>query len=117
MAALSLFGSYSLDDEGIDRAIRKLSAGAYALGADAADGKSFLVRYVGRSGYDVRKRLKEHVGAYPRFMYKLCSAPKEAFETECLLYHDFGETKLDNEIHPARPEGSIWKCPRCKIFG
>lgn len=116
MAAQSLFGPYPLDDAGIDHAIRKLSAGAYALGTDTEDGKAFLVRFVGRSGYDLRKPLKEHIGAYPRFMYKLCSAPKEAFETECQLYHDFGEMKLDNTAHPARPDGSIWKCPRCKIF-
>jgi hypothetical protein len=117
MATQSLFGSYSLDRAGIDRAIRRISAGAYALGTDSQDGKMFLVRFVGRSGYDVRKRLKEHIGAYQRFMYRFCATPKDAFETECILYHDFGELKLDNAIHPARPDGSIWQCPRCKIFG
>jgi hypothetical protein len=41
---------------------------------------------------------------------------KAAFEKECHLFHDFGETSLDNKIHPARPSGSNWKCPRCRIL-
>lgn len=43
---------------------------------------------------------------------------KAAFEKECALYHDFGgpQGQLDNEVHPARPEGTDWQCPRCDVF-
>ena len=50
--------------------------------------------------------------------YTVLKATKAAFEKECVNYHDFGESKLlDNSIHPDRPAGSGWKCPRCSIFG
>jgi hypothetical protein len=38
-----------------------------------------------------------------------------AFEKECSLYHDF--ESQDNLLHPRRPTGSGWLCPRCRLFG
>jgi hypothetical protein len=116
MAMQVLINSYPLDVKNIDLAVTKKSAGVYALGTESQDGKTFLVRYVGRSNDDVNRRLKDHVEKYYRFMYQYCVLPKDAFESECHLYHDFGETKLDNEIHPRRPDNSGWKCPRCEVF-
>jgi hypothetical protein len=49
---------------------------------------------------------------YTHFKYGFCDADKDAFLKECHLFHDFGGTaKLDNKVHPARPEGSKVKCP------
>lgn len=119
MGTSALKGSYLLTTAGIDAAILSKSAGAYALGRNSDDGKTFYINYVGRSDSDVAARLKNHAatGTYPRFMYQYASSPKDAFETECHLFHDYGETGLDNKVHPARPENSGWKCPRCKVFG
>jgi hypothetical protein len=54
------------------------------------------------------------VGKYKRFKYGYASSAKAAFEKECKLYHDF--EPRDNEVHPARPAGTNWECPRCPIF-
>lgn len=115
MANSGLKGPYSLTSSGVDNAVTKASAGAYALGK--SDGGTFYVSYIGRSDSDVNARLKKHVGKYNQFKFDYFGSPKAAFEKECNLYHDFGANYLDNEIHPDRPEGSGWKCPRCKNFG
>ncbi|MCK5282998.1 MAG: hypothetical protein KAK00_06320 [Nanoarchaeota archaeon] len=118
MATLNMNGPYELSTLQIDKLITKKSAGNYALGY-SQDG-SFYVLYVGRSDSDLRARLHSWIGEnakYKRFMYSYAESPKSAFEKECHNYHDFGgKAKLDNEVHPDRPENSGWKCPRCKIF-
>jgi hypothetical protein len=113
MASTGLNGPYALTTDRIDVAITKTSPGAYALGV-TTDG-TFYVSYVGRSDTDVNARLKNHVGSYKHFKYGYFSSPKAAFEKECNLYHDFDN--LDNDVHPARPAGSNWTCPRCRTFG
>ena len=101
MATSALIGSYPLTAAGIDAAVTKKSAGAYALGSRSGDGKTFYVHYVGRSDGDVAGRLKRWVGVsrHPRFKFQYCTSPKDAFETECNIFHDFGETSLDNKVH------------------
>jgi hypothetical protein len=108
-----LRGPFPLSNTSIDNNVTYRAPGAYALGNSQADG--FHISYVGRSDTDVNDRLKKHVGHYVQFKYEYCSSPKAAFEKECNLYHDF--TPPDNIIHPDRPAGSDWKCPRCYTFG
>jgi hypothetical protein len=81
------------------------------LGSDG--GPSFYVKYVGRSDGDLNARLKQWVASkYTHFMYAFYPTSKDAFEKECNLFHTFGGTaKLDNSIHPARPQGTSLKCP------
>jgi len=111
-------GPYTLKNDNIDEVITKTSAGNYALGD--SDEKTFYVRYVGRADENVKVRLKSWVGKkdkYKEFKFSYATSPKAAFEKECQNYHDFGGSdKLDNDIHPDRPEGSGWKCPMCKVF-
>ncbi len=115
MAKLNMDGPYDLTNEKIDKVITKTSAGNYALGY--VNDKTFYVKYVGRADRDVNGRLKNWVGNYKSFKFSYASSPKAAFEKECENYHDFGENKkLDNDIHPDRPDGSSWKCPRCVNF-
>ena|SRR5262249_14853669 len=118
MASSGLHGPYDLTIENIDDVVRGKGPGAYALGNSSAQGATFVIRCVGRSDDDLNARLKKWVGRkYPQFKYRLMDSSKAAFEKECQLFHDFGETAtLDNEVHPARPKGSDWKCPRCNIF-
>ncbi len=120
MPSTGLKGSYVLNVETIDKVVTRTSAGAYALGKQkkTKDKKTFIISYVGRSDDDINNRLKKWVGKYPRFKFDYYGSPKAAFEKECNLYHDWGEKDtLDNDIHPDRPDGSNWKCPRCKIYG
>jgi len=114
MANSGLCGPYTLTSENIDIIVTRISPGAYALGYTDNSG-TFIIQYVGRSDNNVNNRLKSWVGKYRQFKVSYFNSPKEAFEKECTLYHDFGGT--DNKEHPARPENSYWLCPICKIFG
>lgn len=119
MASLDMFGPFNLTTGQIDQQITKTSPGNYALGSKNAQG-GFTVSYVGRADDDLNKRLKDHAntGKYADFKYSYASSPKAAFEKECKNFHDFGGIeKLDNKIHPDRPDDAGWKCPHCKTFG
>ncbi|MEM2146870.1 MAG: hypothetical protein QW279_16015 [Candidatus Jordarchaeaceae archaeon] len=116
MPQTGLRGPYNLDNATIDAIVTRTSPGAYALGK--VDDNTFYVSYVGRSDDDIKSRLKDWVGKYPKFKFEYYDSPKAAFEKECNLYHDFGEKEiLDNDKHPQRPDGTNWKCPKCNIFG
>lgn len=115
MAKTGLKGSYPLTEEEVDKIVTKVSPGTYALGHIKEN--TFIVKYVGRSDANIHSRLKTWVGKYKRFKFGYESSKKAAFEKECSLYHDFGESKsLDNDNHPDRPNKSDWKCPVCNIF-
>jgi hypothetical protein len=112
MASPALSGPYPLTNAGVDRNVTRKAPGVYALGETRNN--TFYISYVGRSDDDVAGRLKQHIGKYPEFKFAYATSPKDAFEKECELYHDYGGQ--NNPNHPARPAGSGWKCPRCKIF-
>ena len=67
-------------------------------------------RYVGRSDTDLGKRLSQWVGVYERFYVEYHTSSRNAYLRECELYHQYRNT-LDNEIHPATPSGTSWRCP------
>ncbi|MBE6442975.1 MAG: hypothetical protein E7022_11810 [Desulfovibrio desulfuricans] len=114
MPSLDMSGPYPLDNDTINTEVWKTSPGNYALGKINKDRK-FVVSYVGRSDSDVNDRLHDHVDEkYTHFKFSYAASPKEAFEKECENYHDF--EPRDNSIHPDRPDGCDWKCPRCSIF-
>lgn len=115
MATLGMNGPYKLNAATIDTQVTKTSPGNYALGKNDEDG-TFRVGYVGRSDSDLYARLKSWVGETkrPLFKYSYATSTKAAFEKECENYHDFDPP--GNDAHPARPSGSGWKCPRCKVF-
>jgi hypothetical protein len=114
MARPTLSGPYPLTTVGVDGAVTSKSPGVYALGK--FENATFYIHYVGRSDDDVGARLKQHVKEwYPQFKFAYATSPKDAFEKECELFHDFGGS--NNPNHPSRPAGTTWRCPRCKIFG
>ena len=84
----------------------------FALGR--SENGTFYIRYVGRSGDDVATTLGEHVGDYQHFKFAYFSSPSTAFEKECQLFHDFSPP--GNRLHPDRPKGTTWSCPRCRMF-
>lgn len=111
-------GPHSLTTSNIDGVITRTLPGVYALYI-AYNGAEY---YVGRSDSDVGKRLKNHVGErsptarskYEYFKFDYATSPKDAFESECNLWHY--HQPPDNQNHPQRPAGTNWKCPRCNIF-
>ena len=114
MTSTGLNGPYKLDNDTIDKAVTKKSAGAYALGY--LKDRKFVPKYIGRDGKDVNDRLKKWVGkGHSHFEFKYYDSPKAAFEKECTLYHDW-KKQLNNKIHPARPDDSNLQCPRCDAF-
>lgn len=112
----SLSALDSLTNEKIDSLVTQTKPGVYAL--DKTTGAGFQVSYVGRADIDLNRRLKDWVGKYKYFKFEYATSPKDAFEKECELWHDFGgpQGKLDNDKHPERPDETNWKCPKCDIF-
>jgi hypothetical protein len=117
MANSGLFGPHPLSAAVLELNVKGSGPGAYALGRTSTDSTTFIISYVGRSDSDLRGRLGAWVGSYPEFKYGFLPTAKDAFLKECSLYHDFGETALDNEVHPARPNGTSWTCPHCRALG
>ena len=108
-------GPYRLTNSEIDARVTRTAPGAYKLGNSKT-----TIKYVGRSDVDLNAELKRpHVMKYKYFWYEYATSRRAAFKKECGLYHYHGgdQRKLDNKIHPDRPDGLGWKCPVCKIFG
>jgi len=113
MASTGLAGPFILSDEKIDSVVTRVKPGTYVLGRINSD-NIFIVKYVGRSDDNLNKRLHDWVGQYPNFKASYFDSAKSAYEKECKIYHNFGDNELlDNEIHPACPEGTYWRCPKC----
>lgn len=113
MAQPDLCGPFALTDFVIDREVAENLPGAFVL-EDSANLVHFRVAYVGRSDTDVNNQLHVHVGCYKRFRFEYCSSDRAAFEKQCVLYHDF--EPRDNPVHPQRPAGEDWTCPRCSML-
>ena len=108
-----LLGPFKLNFDAIDAAITRQSAGVYALGYTSPDGK-FCINHIGRADTDVKSKLRECIGSATLFKFGYLPSRKAAFERECELFHDLGPP--GNRVHPGRPQGTNWVCPRCRIF-
>jgi hypothetical protein len=111
MVKTGLLGPYALAYDEVHKVIVRKSPGAFALGHEDHEGR-FLVSMVSRSDSDIRSRLCEHIGTATQFKFALYPSSKEAFEKECQLFHDFDPPH--NILHPSRPQGTTWTCPRCQ---
>jgi hypothetical protein len=114
MTRTGLSGPHRLSFDAIDAAVTRTSAGVFALGHADAQGR-FCVNHVGRSDLDVRTRLLDCIGSEALFKYGYFASSQAAFEKECELFHDIKPP--GNRVHPDRPRGTTWRCPRCRIFG
>jgi hypothetical protein len=114
MTRTGLAGPFRLSFDEIDALVTRTSAGVYALGHADADGR-FRVNHVGRSDSNLKQQLLETIGSANLFKYAYFSSARTAFEKECELFHDIGPP--GNRVHPGRPRGTGWECPRCRIFG
>jgi len=111
MAKGGLTGPYRLTLETIDTAVTRGSAGVYALGYADPEGR-FCVNQVGRADTDVRGKLRRFIGAATLFKFGYLPTSQAAFEKECELFHDLSPP--GNRVHPGRPQGTSWACPRCR---
>src|SRR5215472_13222254 len=112
-------GPLELSAQSINTNVLSGMVGTYVLGV-LADENFLEVRYVGRSDDDLAGKLQSWtaIPRYTHFLFGYFSSADEAFTKECLLFHDFGGTaKLDNPIHPDRPNGSNVMCPVCPSTG
>jgi hypothetical protein len=112
MPSLNMQGPYPLNELSIDTYVNAIT-GNYGLGH--SDGSLFSVMYVGRSE-NINKRLKEHISeGYTYFMFSYAPTIVDAYLKECRNYHAYLDEGfvLDNQVHPAKPEGSTLKCPIC----
>lgn len=113
MAGYGLDGPWNLTDEIIDENFTETKPGNYIL-CKKADSKGYFVpNYVGRSDNDLKDRLHKWVGKYKYFKAEYATSAQQAFEKECNHWHELGgpEGKLDNKVHPARPDGKDYDCP------
>ena len=113
--ALGMEGPHTLDEVCIGSLGLEASPGNYALGYTNSGG-DFVVCFVGRSDDDLSARLLSWVGRseFRQFKFSYAGSPEEAFEKECETYHHF--KPIGNRMHPSRPIGTGWKCPRCPFF-
>ena len=118
--SLEMNGQYFLTNEEVDKQIPENVIGNYAYGNTVQDGagnKAFQVRYVGRADKEsLRDRIKHGIkDGYSEFKFSIAQSAKEAYEKECRNWHDFGgpDGKLDNVIHPDKPDFTDYKCPVC----
>jgi len=112
-------GPYELTSETVDAEVPvEIKYGTYLLGKSA--GKwVFLIYYVGRSDDNddgLAGRIKSHVGEsgdYEKFMWRRDDSVREAFDTECNVYHlcRRNEEPITNDRHPKVPGGETWECP------
>ena len=117
-------GPHPFSAESIAERVEPQRIGAYVLfGAVGENQEVLAVLYVGRSDTDLRERLQAVLsdpelvagGAFAsvtHFSFGYLESVASAFETECVLYHDWGP--IMNEAHPRRPRGSACYCPVCE---
>ncbi len=117
MASLGMLGPFALTDIDVNKRVPENVMGNYAFLQKKWLTDEYLVRYVGRSDSDLKKEIKQQMKTdrakgCTHFMFSIAKSKKEAFEKECRNYHDFGECNcLNNDIHPAKPAGTEYKCP------
>jgi hypothetical protein len=114
MPETGLNGPFPMSKADIDTAVAQQSPGVYALD-QSHDTGPFHITYVGRSDTDVNASLQERVRKYKRFKFEYSLSPEEAYQKECVLYHDFNPPA--RIAHPSRPAGTKWRCPRCNLVG
>ena len=113
MTAANIWSAvHRLTADGVNRHVPPEQLGVYKLGY--LQRGTFPVYYVGRSDFDLPKRLMDHVreGRYKRFAFTCVQPAEDGYDLECALWHRYyGD--LDNHIHPAIPHGYRKTCLVC----
>lgn len=104
-----LKGSFLLKKDDIEREVKHIAPGVFALGNLIDD--RFKTLLVGRSDLDLKRELLRRIGQTERFKYMLYDDPEDAFKKECELFHFL--KPMANRSHPQRPQNRTWQCPDC----
>lgn len=115
MARLQLkYGPFLFDTVTVEEKIESNKIGNFVLGYAKESTGGFVPKYAGRSDTDLKKELRARLQAASKsrqlFKFDYAQTVREAFEKECVHYHDFRK-QLDNDTHPRRPEGTDFPCP------
>ena len=113
-------GPFPLSIESVDLLVTPSHLGVYVLLEVEAGSGDLVVIRVGRSDTDLNLRIKKYLtdpkyeqderyDLATHFSFAYLETPESAFETECVLYHDW-RPQL-NEQHPGQPRGSDVRCP------
>ncbi len=111
LTGTGLRGPFRLASDAIDEELVDLCPGAYALGFTDGFGR-FAITYVGSAGEDLKSKLRAHIGTASEFKFRHFADQRLAFEKECEMFHRFMPN--GNFLHPGRPHGTEWKCPKCR---
>ncbi|CAA2142877.1 hypothetical protein HYPP_03894 [Hyphomicrobium sp. ghe19] len=111
LTGTGLHGPFSLAADAIDEELVENCPGAYALGFIDYLGR-FSITYVGSAGENLKSKLKAHIGTASQFKFRHFAEQRLAFEKECEMFHQF--LPSGNFLHPSRPHGTDWSCPRCR---
>lgn len=111
MSGLTLKGPFGLNFDTINDEIVDGCPGVFTLGFTDHLGR-FCITYVGSAGAELKSVLRGFIGTSQQFKFLLMPEHEAAFVKECELFHQFNP--LGNFLHPERPAGSHWKCPRCQ---
>lgn len=111
LTGTGLHGPFSLAADAIDEELVENCPGAYALGFIDYLGR-FSITYVGSAGENLKSKLKAHIGTASQFKFRHFAEQRLAFEKECEMFHQF--LPSGNFLHPSRPHGTEWSCPRCR---
>jgi len=99
----------------LTRLIEPNQPGAYVLGIIEAD--EFKPVYVGRADICLLDRLvnqkHDHICEATHVVWKTASSVKNAYYSECALYHNYLSEGITNLIHPAAPKKSNYVCCFC----
>lgn len=102
----NMLGPYPLTEEELSKE-KYDNRGVYLLGKEGIF--SNKVMYVGRG--HLRTRLKDKIGKYSIFYYRVLISQDGRFKKECAEFHRYGKANdLDNKIHPSRPNYGYPKC-------
>ncbi len=111
MISLNMSNSFEFNFNVINSKINDNKIGNFALGSKQYN--DFTVLFVGMSQDDLKATLKEHLrvnSKYTHFKFSYAETVKEAFEKECVDYHTFKNSVL-NEYHPSSPVDFDYSCP------
>jgi len=108
------YGPFLFDSVTVEEKIESNKIGNFVLGYAKESTGGFVPKYAGRSDTDLKKELRARLQAASKsrqlFKFDYAQSVREAFEKECVHYHDFRK-QLDNDTHPRRPEGTDFPCP------
>src|ERR1700756_173103 len=101
MAHPDMFGPYMLLSANIELAVTDRGrAAVYGLGR-ILQNDGFHMLFVGRADNDLAGQLRRQIGEYGAFVYGYRNSPRDAFQSECELYHSLAPD--DNTTPPAGP--------------